>query len=376
MTEEFAHLYGLSSKGTIKTWKVTVVDLGDGITAIDQEYGALGGKLTTNRKTVREGKNIGKNNETTPHEQAVLEARSKWEKKCSQEGYSIDKDNLRIPRLPMLAKNYEDHKNKVTFPVYCQSKLDGLRCLAEKIDDKTIRYTSRKGLEFKTLDHITPSLLEVMNVGEVFDGELFCKDLTFQEITAAVKKKRDNTLKLELWIYDLADEKLDFVDRYKRYSSIDDKPGIIIVESYRADSEDDIYKSHDEFVARGYEGLILRAVKGGYDFKKRSDKLLKLKSFNDSEYMVIGGYEGSGSAEGHATLICVTESGQKFGCVMRGSHSYRASLWRNLDKIVAAQAFITVKYFGVTDGGLPRFPVGICFRDGGINKNGVFEPNF
>lgn len=117
-------LFGLTSTGSVKTWKVSVVPLEDGTVAIDQEYGKKDGKLQTNRKTVKVGKNIGKSSETTPLQQAISEANSKHRKKCD-EGYSLDPDKLSTPMLPMLAKSFKDHKAKVEYPAFCQRKYDG-----------------------------------------------------------------------------------------------------------------------------------------------------------------------------------------------------------------------------------------------------------
>lgn len=379
---EVKPLFGLSSKGKTKTWIVTIIENEDGTAELVQKYGEYEGKLISNKKSFKTGKNIGKTSETTPFQQACKEAESKFKKKVSQEGYSEDKDKLAIPRLPMLAKNYKDMSHKVIFPCMVQIKLDGLRCFCEKIDEETVKFTSRKGLEFGTLSHLKPHLLEIMEVGQIFDGELYSKDISFQSITAAIKKKREDTLKIEFWIYDICNEKLDFEDRYKKYFSAikvksyeDVAAPVKAVESILVHNEEELYNAHDEFVTKGYEGLICRARTGGYEFKKRSDRLLKLKSFDDAEYLITGGYEGSGSAAGHVTFICVTETGQEFGCVPRGNHSYRASLWNNLDKIVAACTYINVRFFGLTDDGIPRFPVGLDFRSGTVNKNGIFEPD-
>lgn len=378
---EMRPLFGLSSKGKIKTWTVTVIENEDGSAVIEQKYGEYGGRLQTNTKNVREGKNLGKSHETTPYQQALKEASSKFRKKCD-EGYSEDKDDLSIPRLPMLAQNYEKMKHKVVWPCFSQIKLDGIRVFATKINGDTIKYTSRKGKPIETLSHITPTLLEIMSIDETFDGEIYTPSLSFQDICAATKKQRDDSFKLELWIYDVANEKLSFEERYKRYySAIKVKSyeniaaPVKAVESILVHNEEELYNAHDEFVSQGYEGLICRSRTGGYEYKKRSDRLLKLKSFDDAEYRIVSGYPGSGSAENHVTFVCVTDTEQEFGCVMRGSHKYRASLLSNLDKIIAANTYITVKFFGLTDAGLPRFPVGLDFRSGAINSNGIFEPD-
>ena len=356
-------LYGLTSKKKVKTWQIVALDLGDGTSAIDQEYGELDGKLIYSRKIIHTGKNIGKSNETSPFVQATLEAQSKYLKKIEQEGYSADKDNLKIPQLPMLAQSWDKMNHKLTYPIYCQPKLDGIRCFATKIDNETIEYTSRKGKPFTSVSHLTTNLLDVMKLGETWDGELYTPELTFQQITAAVKKEREDSLKLEFWVYDVADDTLDFDDRYKRYITSEDKPSIKKVVCHFVQNEEGVHHYHNEFVQDNFEGLIARNIKGKYKFKHRSSDLQKLKAFDEEEYLIVDGYEGTGTAAGHVTFVCITEEGQEFGVVPKGTHEYRAELFKQLDNIVAAKTMLTVRYFELTDDSIPRFPVGISLRD-------------
>ena len=85
---------------------------------------------------------IGKNNETSPEQQAKLEAEAKYTKKLD-EGYFLTKDEAlsEIVILPTLAHEYSDHSDKINWskPVYVQPKLDGMRCLGNALG---IRITS------------------------------------------------------------------------------------------------------------------------------------------------------------------------------------------------------------------------------------------
>ena len=358
-------LYGLTSKGKTKVWQVSVLALEDGTAAIDQEYGELGGKLQINRKVVREGKNIGKSNATTAVQQAHKEADSKFRAKKTKEGYSEDKDNLRIPKLPMLAQVFEKSKHRITYPCYVQPKLNGVRCFAEKVSETEVSYTSRKGKEYSTLEHLTPHLLDIMHVGEIWDGEVYNPAMTFQEITSAVKKQREASLELELWVYDVADSTKSFGERAKRYWHSTQKPGIIRVVTTLVKNEEEVHKYHDEFVQDGFEGIIIRNVEDdGYSFKHRSHNLQKLKNFIDAEFLIVGGYTGKGTSfEGAVTFECQAENGEIFGCVPKGPFDYKRALWNDLDKIVAAKTLLTVRYQELSDSGLPIFPVGISLRD-------------
>jgi len=364
-------LYGLTSKGKAKVWKISVVDLENGTTAIDQEYGELGGKLQINRKTVKTGRNIGRSNETTPFQQATKEAESKYRKKLEQEGYSEDKDNLSIPKLPMLAQTFDKSKHRIKYPAYAQPKLNGVRCFAEKINGDTIRYTSRKGKVYTTLEHLTPHLLEMMEIDEIWDGEVYNHEMTFQEITAAVKKQRDSSLELELWVYDVADAEKDFKDRYARYSNAiinynkSNNSKVEFVAAHDIAKEENVYSFHDVFVKAGFEGIIIRNKEcGGYSFKHRSKNLQKYKEFIDEEFEIVGGYDGKGTTfEGMVTFECKAKNGEVFGVVPKGSHEYKRELWNRLDEIVAAKALLTVRYQELSDSGIPIFPIGIALRD-------------
>ena len=64
-------------------WNCEVID-----NAIINLWGKDGGKMQRNYSEVLEGKNIGRSNQTTPAQQAMIEARSKINKKI-MEGYEV-----------------------------------------------------------------------------------------------------------------------------------------------------------------------------------------------------------------------------------------------------------------------------------------------
>ena len=368
-------LYGLTSKDKTKVWQVSVLSLEDGTAAIDQEYGELSGKLQTNRKIVREGKNIGRANATNPLQQAIAEAESKFRAKKTKEGYSEDKDNLRVPKLPMLALKFNDRKKDIVYPCYVQVKIDGCRCFCEKTSDTEIVYTSRKGKSITTLDHITPSLLNIMSIGQILDGEVYNKDMSLQQVMSAVKKQRPESLKLELWLFDIADTTLAYAARYIKYISLPAQPNIVQVPAYLVNNEEEIHEYHYKFIQDGYEGIMIKNCGGGYKFKHRSKDLQKLKSFEDAEFEIIGSYDGVGTTyEGLITFLCRTKEGVEFGCNPKGSHEAKQQMWKDREDYVGR--FLTVRYQGYTDEGSLVFPVGVGFRDGSVDKVGKFIPDY
>ena len=86
---KFPTLYGKSKTGKTQVWQIEVIKQGGGPAAagggetalIRVTYGYEDGKQVVNEKEITKGKNLGKKNETTPYEQALLEAQSTWEGK-------------------------------------------------------------------------------------------------------------------------------------------------------------------------------------------------------------------------------------------------------------------------------------------------------
>ena len=76
--------------------------------------GYIDGKFTTSDWTTCTGKNIGKSNETTPYQQAIIEAEAKVVKKL-ENGYFEDISQISLGKSfiePMLAHKYDDYKDK------------------------------------------------------------------------------------------------------------------------------------------------------------------------------------------------------------------------------------------------------------------------
>jgi ATP-dependent DNA ligase len=134
---KFPTLYKRTSTGAIEQWTVWVEAVVDGFDIVT-EYGHVDGKLQQARETVREGKNLGKKNATTPKEQAESQAHAEHAHEAQPQGLRRGASRRRRPGenagaggiRPMLAKPFEDVEKKWSFPCYAQPKLDGIRCIA------------------------------------------------------------------------------------------------------------------------------------------------------------------------------------------------------------------------------------------------------
>ena len=98
----------------------------------------------------------------------------------------------------------------------------------------------------------------------------------------------------------------------------------------------------DEQVSKGEEGVMINILDAGYDFK-RSNNLLKVKKFQDTEVKVIGFEEGTNKLAGTlGAFVCEYKDNiVKVGSGL--SDEDRAYFWANKDSLIGK--YITVKYF-------------------------------
>lgn len=359
-------LFGKASSGKIKLWRGEVVDNGDGTASIFVDHGYEGGSIQTEEKVIVEGKNIGKANETTPYEQAVSELKSDWNKKIDQ-GYVEDKSTIADYSeaekwLPMLAKVWEDAKQHVVFPGYVQAKLDGARCLTTAAKQNgVVTMWSRQGKDITIPTKIRDELQATLEEGQSTDGELYVHGWTFQRVISAVKKKCPDTDLLEYHIYDFPSKTLTFKERFADIDKSKFTGQLKIVEAYPVTNQTEIDQFEEQFVNESYEGLMFRNSAGLYKFKHRSQDLLKCKRFQSSEFKIIGGKEGSGRDAGTVIFTMLNDDGvTTFEARPAATHEERSLWYDNLDKSIGEMA--TIKYFGRSEEGTPRFPVMVGYR--------------
>jgi len=401
----FPTLYGKASTGKIKMWSIKVDsrkmknEKGEDIIAgvITTTHGYVGGKLQENERIVTKGKNLLKKNETTPVQQAVNEAQSDWKKKTEAGGMTekkpteeavagagkaadSDKESVKskpsaeknakaaadaggVPH-PMLAHDYNKRGKDIKFPCYAQRKLDGVRCLA--ISSSGL--FSRTGKAFPHMDHIRAEINSLPK-GTILDGELYSDSLNFQEIVGLVKKetlKPDDApkmLKIYLCVYDtVQDGTNEERNAYlKNLFKTHKFKALKLLPTDVANNLDDVKKLHAEYVADGYEGLILRNKAGLYKVGHRSADLQKYKEFKDDEYKIIGFKEGDGIEKGCVIWVCETKDKKPFSVRPRGTHEDRAEAFKSASKQLGKK--LTVRFQELTEDGIPRFPVGLAIRD-------------
>ena len=323
------------------------------------EYGEKGGKMQTSRVTAI-GKNIGKSNETTPEEQAVLQMHSKAQQK-KDKGYFETVEDAKTEEvfLPMLAK--DGRKVKITYPCDAQPKLDGVRCMAT-----ADRLMSRGGKEYD-VQHIKDSLPSHTTPKVVFDGEIYIHGNSLQNTVSLVKKPKPGSEKLQYWVYDMyfPDAPNMPWSRRKNYMKLMmphlASEHIEIVETVQVNNEAEMLRLHGKDVEQGYEGIILRHPEGTYTLGHRSSSLIKYKEFIDDEFQIVGYKEGVGKFQGCVIWTCEVPDVGTFDVVPKGTLEMKQKWYKEANDIVGKD--LTVRFQAYTDDGLPQFPVGIALRD-------------
>jgi DNA ligase-1 len=299
----------------------------------------------------------------------------------------------------MLAQSYDDRKSDIEQIldvggiIYSQPKLDGIRCIIRKEDDKLVART-RKGRTIDSIPHIIKSLEPyfIDDKSLVLDGELYNHELNhdFNKIVSLVRKQTPTKSKsdtdksfqkkldkykdsmveseklVQYHVYDIPKSDI-FRRRHlfsERFFAIDifDNEYIKMVHTKVASSFGDLDEHYKNYLSEGYEGQMIR-INSGYDQGKRSAKLLKRKDFMDAEYQVVDISEGNGNRTGTAKhIVCYCEkTDQRFNSNIKGNFDYLAEILNNREEYIGKQA--TIKFFELTPDGVPRFPYAIAFRD-------------
>jgi len=394
MIKTLQTLYKIDTKGKLREWTMHI----DGASFYAVK-GLVDGKKTQDKATTTIAKNVGRSNETTPEGQAELQAQAKFQKKLDS-GYALNEIDAQKKKFyePMLAHNFKDRQDELVgkYPVYSQPKLDGIRCIVRKEDDKLIGRT-RNGKEIECIPHILKSLngFFLAHPKAILDGELYNHDLrdNFNKITSLVRKQRpiksdkmtdkafakkqieyqsrvieaEDTIQYHVYdcpkLNDVVNESQSFDFRMEELKEkLMTNKHIVLVETSEVYSLGNLNSLYGQYLEQGYEGQMVRKNSSKYD-NKRSTSLLKRKEFIDSEYKIVDIDVGNGNRSGTAKhLVCYCPTTKTtFNSNIKGSFDYLKEIYDNRKDYIGQLA--TIKYFQLTPDGIPRFPYAIAFRN-------------
>ena len=354
-------LYKKTKTGKVQIWDIQTIG-----SEVVTTFGELEGTMQEVRYTCN-GKNLGKTNETTASEQAILEAKSKWDKKIKS-GYTLTVDCDTNVQTPAKVKIYQDNLKNIKFPAYSTAKLNGVNGLFKRENSKLTLY-SRGGEIYPDIPHLIKpisDLMDYLNCNEL-NGELYIHGQHLQDIQSAVKKPNHLSYRLSFYIFDIPDIQSEYSIRNQVIlkdmantltllgSPIRLHIGFLIGEECY--SHEDIELKFNAAIQSGYEGTVIYNANHVYKYNERSSDAFKYKKALDAEFQIID-YELD--KQGNPTLICQSEGGP-FKVRPTGTAEYRKQLLVDLPNHIGK--FYKVEYECFSKSGIPLKPIGLGIRD-------------
>ena len=281
----------------------------------------------------------------------------------------VDTNNV---KKPMLAKVLDKTNKKLTGRKWLASnKLDGLRTLLYYRDGE-VRTASRGGQNYDIaatyirLDPFINQLFEA-NPSIILDGELYNHhpDYNLQKISGLgrLETLHEDHKNLKFYCYDMIDETKPFKDRLTILMDIQSKcpsnSKLIIIDHDEVEGLDNIMNLHNERVALGYEGLVLRDPDQVYKCNARDNRMVKVKEFNEDSFLITGYELGLRGVE-DMCFVLKTKENNIFKAKPIGDRSVKEEYIKNIEDIIGRKG--DVKYFNITPDGIPNLPVFLAVR--------------
>ena len=205
------------------------------------------------------------------------------------------------------------------------------------------------------------------NPNLILDGELYRHGWNLQKISGLARKEtlEEDHKQLCYHCYDIVDESATFKERVKRLNKFKSEcppdSKLIIIEQRLIKGLNQIMAMHNEAVAAGYEGLVIKDPNKEYKCGARDNRALKIKEFTDAEFKIIGLSEGLRDED--MCFIMEMEDGTQFKAKPIGDRALKQYYRDNIKSIIGKMG--TVKYFGMTntEHPVPNLPSFRSIRD-------------
>ncbi len=186
------------------------------------------------------------------------------------------------------------------------------------------------------------------------DGELWSGRGRFEQTVSTVRSQMPNDAtwrEIRFMVFDLPSQAGTFSERLqamRRLLPIAAAPWLIPVAQQRATTHEDLQALLERTVRGGGEGLMLHRGASLYR-AERSQDLLKVKPFDDADAKVVAHLSGKGRNAGRlGALLVETRDGRRFKL-----GSGLTDVQRKTPPAIGS--WVSFRYNGSTDNGLPRF---------------------
>jgi predicted DNA-binding WGR domain protein len=255
----------------------------------------------------------------------------------------------------LLAHTWDDSIDPTGW--WLSEKLDGVRCYWSGS-----RFYSRNGNQFYPPPFFTAHLPKTVSL----DGELWMGRKMFQKCVGIIKRQDAKKHDMNEWakivyvIFDAPSLKGNFERRLHYIYNLAEKlqsPYVRAHEHRKCNGLQDMLDEQEKVEGLGGEGLMLRQPASFYEHK-RSNTLLKVKSFVDAEATVIGHKSGTGRCQGMmGALLVRADNGIEF----KIGSGFNDQQRKNPPK---KGSRVTYKYQELSNSGKPRFPIFLRIHPG------------
>ena len=276
--------------------------------------------------------------------------------------------------------------DKINFPVYVSTKLDGVRSL---VIDSVVYSRSLKPIRNKYVQKLFGKPEYNGMDGELVVGDIYAKDV-FQKTTSGVMSAEGEP-DVKLYVFDICNRPEEtFTARqfilHHKLKNLPSECNVVMLKQHYVETLYDLQQYLEDERIKGGEGLICRNPDGKYKYGRSTPKeqlSIKLKFFNQEDFEVIGfeermhntneattnelGYTERSSCK--ENLIPMNTLGSlvlkygdsEFRCGTGFSDAQRKEIWENKESYLGKLA--SIRYMSVGQAILPRIPSFQGFRD-------------
>lgn len=276
--------------------------------------------------------------------------------------------------------------DKINFPVYVSTKLDGLRAV---VIDSVVYSRSLKPIRNKYVQKLFGKPKYEGMDGELVVGDIYAKDV-FQKTTSGVMSAEGEP-DVKFYVFDICNrpEETFTARRFILHNKLKNLPSdskVVMLQQHYVETLYDLQQYLEDERIKGGEGLICRNPDGKYKYGRSTPKeqlSVKLKFFEAGEFEVIGfeermhntneattnelGYTERSSCK--ENLIPMNTLGSlvlkygdsEFRCGTGFSDAQRKEIWENKESYLGKLA--SIRYMSVGQAILPRIPSFQGFRD-------------
>ena len=249
-----------------------------------------------------------------------------------------------------------------TWPVITQPKLDGERmralCSLEALH-KPILLSSTENTII-SVPHIQEEL-EIIKETLELDGELYHHGWDFDQINSIVSRTKnlhEDLEQISYYVFDIISDTPQIqrvsklIELFQRYNF----KYLKMIPSTVCNSLKEVMKMYNEYLGKGYEGIIIRDIKSSY-VRKRSRFVMKFKPKKTDIYKIVDIIEGSGEHTGMVgAFVCQGFDETRFK-VSAGEfdHAERKIFWYKKEQVLGK--FLLISYQNLTKNQVPRFGI-------------------